>query len=122
MVFKPSAKTTSTAALSDRNFNVFKGAGGSLASQEFYPETGSAGGGGNYGLHAAPNSDIAGYFPSSGQFGVLGGGSQILTQHPGQSEKFQSMCKTEICRNWEKGFCQYGNKVSQTLISRMDQF
>ena len=44
--FKPS-KTTATSALSDRNFNVFKGAGGSLAGQEFYPEIASASG--NYG-------------------------------------------------------------------------
>ena len=35
-----------------------------------------------------------------------------ILQHPGQSEKFQIMCKTEMCRNWENGYCQYGNKVS----------
>ena len=25
------------------------------------------------------------------------------------------MCKTEICRNWENGYCQYGSKVSFKL-------
>ena len=47
--------------------------------------------------------DSNGYFESK---------MDLQSPHPGQSEKFQTMCKTEMCRNWEKGYCQYDTKVS----------
>jgi hypothetical protein len=46
----------------------------------------------------------------------------LAMQFPGQSEKFQTMCKTEMCRNWENGYCQYGSKVRTYFCSLRKMF
>lgn len=38
-------------------------------------------------------------------------------QHVGQSEKFQTMRKTEICTKWESSYCKWGDKVSTRFES-----